>query len=322
MSSPDKDFFGQLEEYLGRAAQRAARPRGPRLAGGVLVVGVVAVVAAIALAGGDDRERDLSAATPTATPSSDCGSVELLEVAPALDLPRSEAAPLGVGPRGARVGRDMARRVIREHGVSYWVAPRLRCDDGDLNADLACMVPILDEWNHDDEAPSVCGTPEEVRDGIWMSFPVDGDFALAGLAPPLTQTVAVRRDGELVTRLPVVEGAFGAIVERDQPGEVPGYDVDYEGVPRETRVIAVLDGGGDVERTVRTLHRRGFVAARAAGEAPKYPDPHVYFSGEAGAEIARGVEEALRLPQGAIPVPERIQALAPEALVYVVVGPS
>jgi hypothetical protein len=322
------DFLRDLEGQLRAAAERRRRPVWiPRLVAAAVAVG--AIVAALAVAGTPDSERDVTPVgtepTPAATPSSDCGSVELAEVAPAILEAGGPQAPPGVGRAGERgIALDMAYRVIHEDGVGYWVVPWLRCEHPGLKQDHACFVPMLDEWDDDEEAPRVCATPDELhRDGIAMTFPVDGDTAVGGLAPPLTENVAVRREGELVARLPVVLGAFGGIVERDDAGEVDGYDFEYEGVPRETRPIAVFEDTGLAGGVVSRLHRAGFVGAFDAGEAPRWPDPRIYYLGDAGAEIAREVEEALRLPEGsAIPVPDRIYELAPEALVFVVADAS
>lgn len=340
------DFLRDLENQLRAAAERRERapwwrrgaagggaPWAPRIAGLALAATLVAIVAAIALRVGPDSERDAAPADRSGpverdgwtayTPlDDDCGSTALREVAPALDLPRTGSAPGAVrhteDDRG--IAQDMARRIVHEDGVQYWVVPRLRCEDAAVEQDEVCIVPVLDVWERDEIAPRVCATPNELRrDGVTMTFPVGGDgVAVAGLTPPLTQDVAVRRDGRLIARLPAVEGAFGGMVG-ESGGEVSGLEFEYERIPLETRPVAVFGERREAaEELMLTLQRRGFANTSYAGRPPEPDETRMFFRGDAGAEMARGVEEALRRPAGAIPVPDRWRRRAPEALVFVV----
>ena len=323
-------------------APRAAgdRPWAPRLAGAALIAAVVAIGVGIAVSAGPGAERDATPAgrgaagedggsTAYAPPATDCGSTALWEAAPALALPPEPRAPAAV-QRGADdsplVERDLARRVLHEDGVAYWVVPHLACADRNIETDEVCMVPVLDEWDPDEPgAPRVCSIPEDLdEDGMWMAFPVQGDDrAIAGIAPPGADTAVIELDGREVTRLDVIEGAYGGIVERDRPGSPPDYTVAYEGVVRETRPIAVF--GADAPGVAKLLRDEGFGAATEAGPdaGPPQPGARVYFSGnESVRELGVRVLEAMGLKGEPLPVPDSVRAEAPDAVVWVVLGAS
>ena len=323
------DFLRDLEGQLRTAAERRRpRPLAPRIFGGLLAAAAVAAVVAVFVTGAD-TERDAAPAVPDpAYPVSDCGSPELSAVAPAFGLPRSADPPRALRRTEDEhgLGRDMARRVLQADGVSYWVVPELRCEHPDVDADRVCMVPVLDTWDPDAIAPRVCATPDEIRRRpVDMGFPVDDGppasrrLAVAGLAPPGAGRIAVRGERGVLARLPVIEGAFGGVVDAGPGNEIPPFETEVEPL----RVV-VLPGGGDVDAVADRLSARGLEVVRDPAESPSDPveaTTRVFYTASraAGEDVARW----LGLPEdAAIPVPDDIREVAPGADVFVTAGPS